>query len=181
MNCWVYKDSVCSIQVIFDTEVKMRASTILVASYTLFLIMASLCNTGEGFALTLSSRREQLKVAKKRQELAEEDRLRKRLRKLENRETELNRKVTDLKKMLKKYKSTHRTKVSIFLKKNPTRLTFGSSSTIPMHCKTLGFGSAREARNKIERILSLNSKAGELRCLGFAHRITRVNGDERVR
>lgn len=118
MNCWVYKDSVCSIQVIFDTEVKMRASTILVASYTLFLIMASLCNTGEGFALTLSSRREQLKVAKKRQELAEQDRLRKRLRKLENRETELNRKVTDLKKMLKKYKSTHRTKVSIFLKKS---------------------------------------------------------------
>ena len=133
MNCWVYKGSVCNIQVIFDTEVKMRTSTILVASCALFLIMASLCKTGEGFALTLSSRREQLKVAKKRQELAEEDRMRKKLRKLENRQTELDRKVTDLKKMLKKYKSTHRTKVSIFLKQIPTCLTFNSSSSILMH------------------------------------------------
>ena len=114
MNCWAYKGSACSIQVIFDTEVKMKASTILVASCALFLIMASLCTTGEGFALTLSSRREQLKVAKKRQGLAE-DRMRKKLRKLENRQTELDRKVTDLKKMLKKYKSTHRTKVSPYV------------------------------------------------------------------
>jgi len=128
----------------------MRASTILVASFALFLIIASLCNTGEGFALTLSSRREQLKVAKKRQELAEEDRMRKRLRKLENRETELNRKVTGLKKMLKKYKSTHRTKVSIFSEKHPYVFNLWLfSSTIPMHCKTLGFGSDRDARNKI--------------------------------
>lgn len=147
VNCWVYKGSVCSIQVIFDTEVKMRASTILVASLALYLIMASLCNTGEGFALTLSSRREQLKVAKKRQELAEEDRMRQRLRKLENRETELNRKVTNLKKMLKKYKSTHRSKVSGFWKK--CLRTFNIWLFSSMHCKTLGFGSDWEARNKI--------------------------------
>lgn len=118
MNCWAYKGSVCSIQVIFDTEVKMKTSAVLVASCALFLIMASLCTTGEGFALTLSSRREQLKVAKKRQGLAEEDRMRKKLRKLENRQTELDRKVTGLKKMLKKYKSTHRSKVRFFPKKS---------------------------------------------------------------
>lgn len=93
----------------------MRPSTILVAFSALFLIMSSLCKTGEGFALTLSAKREQLKVARKRQELAEEDRMRKKLRKLQNRETELDRRVADLKKMLKKYKSTHRTKVSILL------------------------------------------------------------------
>ena len=120
MNCWVYKDSVCSIQVIFDTEVKMRPTTILVASCALFLILASLCKTGEGFALTLSAKREQLKAARKRQELAEEDRMRKRLRKLENRKTELDRRVTGLKKMIKKYKSTHRTKVSILPEKIPS-------------------------------------------------------------
>lgn len=144
VNCWAYKGSVCSIQVIFDTEVKMKTSAVLVASCALFLIMASLCTTGEGFALTLSSRREQLKVAKKRQGLAEEDRMRKKLRKLENRQTELDRKVTDLKKMLKKYKSTHRSKVRFF-----PNLTFKFSSTIPMHCETLGLGSDREERNKI--------------------------------
>lgn len=119
VNCWVYKASVCSIQVIFDTEVKMRASTILVASCVLFLVMASLCKTGEGFALSLTARREQLKAAKKKQASAEEDKMRKRLRKLQNRQTELNRKVTDIKKMIKKYKSTHRTKVSNFPKANP--------------------------------------------------------------
>ena len=119
MNCSAYKGSVCSIQVIFDTDVKMKTSTVLLASSALFLIMASLCRTGDGFALTLSSRREQLKVAKKRQGLAEEDRMRKKLRKLENRQTELDRKVTGLKMMLRKYKSTHRTKVRFFPKKNP--------------------------------------------------------------
>ena len=127
----------------------MKASTILVASSALFLIMASLCTTGEGFALTLSSRREQLKVAKKRQGLAEEDRMRKKLRKLENRQTELDRKVTDLKKMLKKYKSTHRTKVRFFSLNNPYVFNIYSSSTIEMHCKTRSLGSDREERKKI--------------------------------
>ena len=96
----------------------MRARTILVALFVLFLVMASLCKTGEGFALSLSARREQLKAAKKKQASAEEDKMRKRLRKLQNRQTELDRKVTDLRKMIKKYKSTHRTKVSIFPKKS---------------------------------------------------------------
>lgn len=92
----------------------MRTSSILVASFAIiFLVMASLSKTGEGFALSLTARRDQLKASKKKQASAEEDKMRKRLKKLQNKRAELERKVADVRKWIKKYKSTHRTKVSL--------------------------------------------------------------------
>ena len=105
------KTSVCSIQVIFHTQAKMRTSSVLVVFVAIFLVMASLFKTSEGFALSLTARRDQLKASKRKQTSAEEDKMRKRLKKLENRKAELERKVEDVRKWIKKYKSRHRTKV----------------------------------------------------------------------
>ncbi|KAL9984657.1 hypothetical protein ACROYT_G006978 [Oculina patagonica] len=90
----------------------MRTSSVLVVSVAIFLVMALLFKTGEGFALSLTARRDQLKASKKKQASAEEDKMRKRLKKLEDRRAELDRKVADVRKWIKRYKSTHRTKTT---------------------------------------------------------------------
>lgn len=76
--------------------------------------MASLCRTGEGFALTLTARRDQLKTGKRRQ-VTEAVKMRRKLKRLKNRELELERKVSELSKWLRRYKSTRRSKVRVII------------------------------------------------------------------
>ena len=89
----------------------MRAGSVLRVSIFLFIITASLYQTSEGFVASLTARREQLKMEKRKERL-EEERVERRLQKLENKERAMERKLRHLREWVKKYKSKHRTKVS---------------------------------------------------------------------
>ena len=94
-------------------ERKMKTSTVLTISFVLFLVLATLCRNSEGFALSLTARRDELKRNKKKQ-ASDGVRLRRKLKRLKNKELELERKVSELSKWVQKYKTTHRSKVRIF-------------------------------------------------------------------
>lgn len=90
-------------------ERKMKTSTVLTISFVLFLVLATLCRNSEGFALSLTARRDELKRNKKKQ-ASDGVRLRRKLKRLKNKELELERKVSELSKWVQKYKTTHRSK-----------------------------------------------------------------------
>lgn len=94
-------------------ERNMKTSTVLTISFVLFLVLATLCRNSEGFALSLTARRDELKRNKKKQ-ASDGVRLRRKLKRLKNKELELERKVSELSKWVQKYKTTHRSKVRIF-------------------------------------------------------------------
>ncbi|KAJ7391552.1 hypothetical protein OS493_017247 [Desmophyllum pertusum] len=89
----------------------MRTSAVLMVSIVFFLVMASLCKTSEGFVASLTARRDQVKAGK-RKHTSKDRKTRRRLRKLLNKEKELERKLTDITKWVKKYKSAPRSKTS---------------------------------------------------------------------
>ena len=91
----------------------MRGNSVVLISIALFIILASLYETSEGFMASLTARRDQLKVKKKKEKL-EEERIERRLQKLQNREKAVARKLQHLKKWVKKFKSSQRTKVSFY-------------------------------------------------------------------
>ncbi|RMX54387.1 hypothetical protein pdam_00013889 [Pocillopora damicornis] len=73
----------------------MKTSTVLTISFVLFLVLATLCRNSEGFALSLTARRDELKRDKKKQ-ASDGVRLRRKLKRLKNKELELERKVSEL-------------------------------------------------------------------------------------
>lgn len=94
-------------------ERKMTTTTVLTISFVFFLVLASLCRTSQGFALSLTARRDELKKSKRKQ-VSDGVRLRRKLKRLKDKELELERKVSELSKWVRRYKTTHRSKVRFF-------------------------------------------------------------------
>ncbi|PFX32131.1 hypothetical protein AWC38_SpisGene3066 [Stylophora pistillata] len=75
----------------------MTTTTVLTISFVFFLVLASLCRTSQGFALSLTARRDELKKSKRKQ-VSDGVRLRRKLKRLKDKELELERKVSELSK-----------------------------------------------------------------------------------
>ena len=89
----------------------MRASSIVFVSIAFFIVMASLFETSDGFVVSLTARKQQLKLTKRKERL-EKERMEKRLRKLLNKRTKVDKKLNHLREWIKKYKTKQKSKVS---------------------------------------------------------------------
>ena len=90
----------------------MKASSLVFTSIVLFVVMASLHETSEAFVVSLTARRDQLKMEKKRK--LEEERVERRLQELENEEQDVQRRLRHLRKWVQRHKAENRAKVSLF-------------------------------------------------------------------
>lgn len=101
-----------SLKTTLREQEKMRASWVVFMAIGLFAVMASFYERSEGFVISLNARRDQLKASRRKEKL-EEEKIERRLRKLLNKKLEVERKLNHLRKWVKKYKSSHRSKVSL--------------------------------------------------------------------
>lgn len=77
----------------------MKTSTVVLVSSCILLVLASLHETSEGFVISLTARRDQL-----RKEKLKERKLQRRLKKLINKETEVENRLQNLREWVNKQK-----------------------------------------------------------------------------
>lgn len=81
------------------TEI-MKTSTLVLVSSCILLVLASIYETSEGFVISITAKRDQL-----RKEKLKERKLQRRLKKLINKETEVENRLKNLREWVNKQKS----------------------------------------------------------------------------
>lgn len=104
------KDSTCRLTQ--DADI-MKASSPLFLSIAAFIVIASFYETSEAFILSLSARKDQLRIEKLERKL-EEEKIARRMQALEQEEQDVQRKLRRLQKLVQKYKAKSKGKVSLF-------------------------------------------------------------------
>jgi len=78
----------------------MKTSTVVLVSSCILLVLASIYETSEGFVISITAKRDQL-----RKEKLKERKLQRRLKKLINKETEVENRLKNLREWVNKQKS----------------------------------------------------------------------------
>lgn len=106
----------------------MKASSPLFLSIVVFIVIASFYETSEAFTLSLSARRDQLRMEQLKKRL-EEEKIARRMQALEQEEQDVQRKLRRLQKLVQKYKAKSKGKVSLFFRFFENKL--------PFYCKNI--------------------------------------------
>lgn len=88
----------------------MKASSPLFLFIAVFIVIASFYETSEAFILSVSARRDQLRIEKLKKKL-EEEKIARRMQALEQKEQEVQRNLRRLQKLVQKFKAKSKGKI----------------------------------------------------------------------